>query len=158
MPLSKNIFVRTLIAAVIIGILAVFSYLVKETIDSVMPPQNSLPIISGSIGYSQPDIVMGGYEWNYLTRVVRQPTVSPPDLRMITTEVAPGTPIVINFSKQPETLLIKRSDGQYSQSYTEQEQPVITPTEPNIYTYSVEASFDRGSIIYYFTVEVKAVV
>ncbi len=157
--IRKKTITKTVLCVAFIAITALMSYLIKETIDSVMPPENSLPIIQGSIGYTTTNIVLAGYEWNYLTRIVRQPTVSPPDLRLIITDVTPDTPIALSFSKQPETLQVSRSDGQYASSFTVlTDEVLMTPSAPNVYTYCVEAGFDRGSIIYYFSVEVKEVV
>ncbi len=147
------------ITIVLIVVAAFGSMLIKETMDSILSPENSLPTISGSIGYTTPYIERAGYEWNFLTRTVKVPTVSPPDLRLIITDVTADTPIVINFSKAPETMRVSMSTGQYSVEFVEQDiDALYTPVEAGVYTYQVEAGFDRGSIIYYFSVEVKDMV
>ncbi len=157
MPITKKFVTRLFVSAVLIVIAAVGSVLIKETIDSISAPENSLPTISCSVGYTTAYIERGGFEWNFFTRVVREPTISPPDLRLIITDVTPDTPIIINFSRQVETLDVSMSTGQYSTEYVNQDaEELYTPTEPGIYNYCVEAGFDRGSIIYYFSVNVKA--
>ncbi len=159
MPITKRFIVRVLISIVLIVLAAFGSILIKETVDSILSPENSLPTITGGIGYTTPYIERAGYEWNFLTRTVKVPTVSPPDLRLIITDVTAETPIVINFSKQPETLKISMSTGQYSVDYALQDtDDLYTPSEAGIYNYCIEAGFDRGSIIYYFAVEVKEMV
>ncbi len=156
MPITKRFITRLFVSLVLVAVAGLCSILIKETIDSLTAPENSLPTISGSIGYFTAYIERGGYEWNFLTRTVREPTISPPDLRLIITDVPAETPIVINFSRQPETLLISMSEGQYSAEYQPLDEEVLyTPSEPGIYTYSIEAGFDRGSIIYYFSINVK---
>ncbi len=159
MPITKRFLTRFVIAVILIGLAAGGSILIKETIDSVSSPENSLPTISGSIGYTTAYIERAGYEWNFLTRIVREPTVSPPDLRLIITDVTADTPVIINFSKEPELVGVSMSTGQYSVDFVPMDPDTLyTPTEPGIYTYCVEAAFDRGSIIYYFSVNVKKAV
>ncbi len=159
MPVTKRFIVRLLISIILIAVVAVCSLLIKETIDSVWLPENSLPTVSGSIGYTIPYIERAGYEWNFLTRIVKVPTVTPPDLRLIITDVTAETPIVIHFSKQPETMKISMSEGQYNLNFVEHDiDSLYTPSVAGIYTYQLEASFDRGSIIYYFSIEVKDMV
>ncbi len=159
MPVNKRFIVRLLICIILITMAAGGSVLIKETIDSVTAPENSLPIITGSIGYTTPYIERAGYEWNFFTTEVKVPTVSPPDLRLIITNVTADTPILINFSKEPDTLAVSMSEGQYNLEFVSQDiNALYTPEVAGVYTYCVEAGFDRGSIIYYFAVEVKEMV
>ncbi len=159
MPVTKRFVVRILISIILILMSAGGSILIKETVDSVIAPENSLPIINGSIRNTTPYIERAGYESNLFTREVKVPTVSPPDLRLIITNVTADTPILINFSKEPESLSISMSEGQYNLEFTEQDlEALYTPTVAGVYTYCIEAAFDRGSIIYYFAIEVKDMV
>lgn len=159
MTISKRMIPRMFLVSILIIFSAIASLLLKETVDSISVPEKSLPIINGSIGYTTPNIVLAGYEWNFLTRIVRLPTTSPPDLRMIITDVTPNTPIVINFSKPPISLKVSRSEGMYNMDFVpEDPNALFTPEIPNIYTYCIEAGFDRGSIIYYFLVQTQEIV
>ncbi len=159
MLVTKRFIVRLLISIILIAVVAVASVLIKETIDSIWLPENSLPTVTGSIGYTNPYIERAGYEWNFLTRIVKVPTVTPPDLRLIITDVTAETPIMIHFSKQPETMKVSMSEGQYNLNFTLQDnEALFTPSVAGIYTYQLEASFDRGSIIYFFSIEVKDMV
>ena len=100
-------------------------------------------------------IKRAGYEWNFLTKIVKSPTLPPTEYPLYPITVVANTPIVINFSVPYETLKISRSNGQYDVNFVNVEGDVYTPAEPGNYCYCIEAGFKRGSIIYYFVVSVS---
>lgn len=160
----RTFFKKLLLGIVLIAAAALGSFLLKETLDS-NDPENNLPILTVSCGYANvltsgkdtPEtfIKRAGYEWNFLTKIVKSPTLPPTEYPLYPITVVANTPIVINFSVPYETLKISRSNGQYDVNFVNVEGDVYTPAEPGNYCYCIEAGFKRGSIIYYFVVSVS---
>ena len=156
---------RLALGVVLIALAALGSLLLKETLDS-HDPENNLPILTVTCGYAAPltsgsntpetFIKRAGYEWNFLTRVVKSQTLPPTEFPLYPLTVMPDTPIVISFSVPYETLKVSRSGGQYDPNFLPVAGEVVTPSEPGTYCYCIEAGFKRGSIIYYFVTEVSA--
>ena len=128
--------------------------LLKESIDS-LDPERSLPIINVNAGYTVPVVVRAGYEWNFLTRIVRSPSVSPLDLPLVVLDCERDMPINVSFSAPYEGLKVSRAEGLFNDEFTQIDGEVFTPSTAGVYVYSVEASFKKGSIIYYFALEVR---
>ena len=63
MKQPKRVIARILAAAVLISLAAGFSVLVKERIDST-DPDNSLPLIDVSVGYTKLVVPRANFEWN----------------------------------------------------------------------------------------------
>lgn len=152
---SKTEYLKKAAAAVALILLsALASLLIKETLDS-FDPENALPQIQVSAGWTVPEVRRAGYEWSFLTTVKRSPIVSPPDLPLAVVDAPPQTPIVINFSTAYQSLTVSRADGLNSTDYIPISGEVRTPIQPGIYVYKVEAQFKRGTIVYYFALEVR---
>ena len=161
----RHFLLRLVLGIVLITFAALGSLLLKETLDS-RDPENNLPILTVTCGYATPltsgsntpetFIKRAGYEWNFLTRVVKSQTLPPTEFPLYPVTVMPDTPIVINFSAPYETLKVSRSSGQYDPNFQPIAGDVITPSAPGTYCYCIEAGFKRGSIIYYFVAEVSA--
>lgn len=161
----KRVARRLAIGVFLIAVSALFSLLLKETLDS-RDPENNLPILTVSCGYAttitsgsntpETFIKRAGYEWNFLTRVVKSGTLPPTEYALYPITVMANTPIVINFSMPYETLQVSRSNGQYDPNFEFVTDDLRTPMEPGDYCYCIEAGFSRGSIIYYFVVRVTA--
>lgn len=159
-------FVTRLAAGVfLIALSALASFLIKETLDS-RDPDSSLPILTVSCGYSntltsggsattETYLKRAGYEWNFLTKIVKSATLPPTEFPLYPVTVMANTPIVINFSIPYETLKVSRSSGQYDPNFVPLAGELYTPSEPGDYCYCIEAGFDRGSIIYYFTLRIS---
>ena len=60
-------------AFVLIAVAAVASLLIKETLDST-DPENNMPLIEASVGYTKLNVVRANFEWNFITR----PSMVPP--------------------------------------------------------------------------------
>ncbi len=159
------IFIKKLLAGIfLIGCAALASLLLKETLDS-RDPENNLPLLEVSCGYAttltsgkntpETFIKRAGYEWNFWTRIVKSPTLPPTEFPLFPVTVMANTPIVIRFSTEYETLKVSRSNGQHDPNFVTVEGDISTPSEPGTYCYCIEAGFDRGSIIYYFVVQVS---
>ena len=157
-------FLRKLAAGVfLIALAALASLLLKETLDS-LDPENNLPILTVSCGYAttltsgnntpETFIKRAGYEWNFLTKIVKSSTLPPTDFALYPITVMANTPIAVHFSTPYQTLRISRSNGQYDPNFVTVEGEVCTPSVSGDYCYCIEAGFKRGSIIYYFVVRV----
>ena len=73
--LLRSIFEALQFAALLIGAAAVASLLIKETLDST-DPENTMPLIEASVGYTKLNVIRADFEWNYITRTVRGPALS----------------------------------------------------------------------------------
>ena len=153
MKLEKGQITKIFLAAVFIALAAGASLLIKNVIDS-RDPENSLPQMQVNAGYTVINPTRAGYEWNFLAVTKRSPAVTPQDLPLVAYQVLPGMPIVMNFSSPWEELEVSRTDGLNGIVFTPVAGEVLTPLQPGMYVYRVEASFKRGFIIYYFAVEV----
>lgn len=159
----RTFFKKLLLGIFLIAMAALGSFLLKETLDS-NDPENNLPILTVNCGYAStltsgkdtPEtfIKRAGYEWNFLTKIVKSPTLPPTEYPLYPITVVANTPIVINFSVPYETLKVSRSNGQYDVNFMPVAGDIYTPAEPGTYCYCIEAGFKRGSIIYYFVVSV----
>lgn len=156
---------KKLVAGVfLIALAALASFLLKETLDS-HDPENNLPILTVSCGYAttltsgngtaETYIRRAGYEWNFLTKIVKSPTLPPTEYPLYPLTVAANTPIVVSFSVPYRTLKISRSNGQYDPHFEPLAGEITTPSVPGDYCYCIEAGFARGSIIYYFVVRIS---
>lgn len=158
--------IRKLAAGVfLIALAALFSFLLKETLDS-NDPENNLPILTVSCGYAttltngngtaETYIKRAGYEWNFLTKIVKSPTLPPTEYPLYPVTVAANTPILISFSVPCQSLKVSRSNnGQYDPNFETLNGEITTPSAPGDYCYCIEAGFARGSIIYYFVVRIS---
>ena len=66
MKQPKRVTVKIILAVALIMLAATFSVVVKERIDSA-DPDNTLPLIDVSVGYTKLVVPRAHYEWNYLT-------------------------------------------------------------------------------------------
>ena len=155
MKLERNTVKKAVVAVILISLAAMASLLIKNMVDA-RDPENSLPQIQVSAGLVSINPTRCGYEWNFIAVTKRAPVVSPQDLPLFPYTVAPGMPIVINFSIEPEKLEISRTDGLNGIDFLPVAGDVLTPVQPGTYVYRVRANFKRGFIVYYFAVEVPA--
>ncbi len=155
MPKLPRQFVRKVLAAgFLIALSAVASLLIKESIDS-LDPESALPQITVSVGYNVQAVIRAGYEWNFLTTIRRSPTVSLEDLPLQVLQVGAQLPVVIHFTSDYIHLQVSRADGLNNPNFSIISGEVVTPSQPGIYVFCIEAGFKKGSIIYYFAVEVR---
>ncbi len=143
--------------AIIMLILSVYTTLfIKDTVDS-LHPEESLPLINVSVGYTNPQVKRTGYTWQFGAREIRSPFLHPPDVTLISLEAPTDTPIVINFSSDYEVLNVSYAEEQTalsSQNYS----PFIgipkTPTQEGVYIYKIDVKFEDGNVLYYFALDV----
>ncbi|MEG0178714.1 MAG: hypothetical protein RR573_05275 [Oscillospiraceae bacterium] len=162
MTLHTTIIKKILLGAVLIGIAAGITLVIKENLDT-KDPESALPRITVSYNgapLSDDAVLRAGFEWNFLTTKEKGPTLNVDDLPLHAVDVLPQVPVTVSFSKTPDELKISRSEGRGSQDFieitSEKSGEILTPTVPNVYTYKVEASWHmRGSVLYYFSVQTK---
>lgn len=156
MKQPKRVIARILAAAVLISLAAGFSVLVKERIDST-DPDNSLPLIDVSVGYTKLVVPRANFEWNYITRTVYGPALSPEsgDLQLTVLDVMPGAPMIITMS-DPGYLQMKvsRADGLGNDYYEIAGGDILTPTIPGVYLYKIEVGYQKGSLLYYTAIRI----
>ena len=144
-------------ALVLVGVAALASLLIKETIDST-DPENNLPLIEASVGYTKLNVVRANFEWNYITRKVRGPGLSAEsgDVPFAPLDVIPDSKLVVVMS-DPNYMSIRvsRADAMYDADYIEIYGDVFTPKTPGVYYYKIEVSYKKGSLLYYTAVRVQ---
>lgn len=156
MKQPKRVILRILAALALIAMAAAFSVAVKERIDST-DPDNSLPLIDVSVGYTKLVVPRANFEWNYITRTVYGPALSPEsgDLQLTVLDVMPGAPMVITMSDPGYiSLKISRADGLGSEYYEIAGSDILTPTIPGVYIYKIEVGYKKGSLLYYTALRV----
>ena len=112
---------RVFSALMLIGIAAVASLLIKETLDST-DPENNMPLIEASVGYTKLNVVRADFEWNYITRTVRGPALSDEqgDIPLAPLDVTPNTRLVIVMSDPNYiSMKISRADSLADVDYIE---------------------------------------
>ena len=66
------------------------------------------------------DVYRAGYEWRYFATVERRaPQVTEADLPLVPVDVAPQARIALNFSSDPSSLHVYRTESQASPNYLE---------------------------------------
>lgn len=156
MKQPKRVMARVVLALVLILLSAVGSVLVKERIDST-DPDNSLPLIDVSVGYTKLVVPRANFEWNYITRTVYGPALSPEsnDLQLTVLDVMPGAPMVITMSDPAYLgLKVSRADGIGQDYYEIAGSEILTPTLPGVYIYKIEVGYKKGSLLYYTAIRV----
>lgn len=144
-------------ALVLVAVAAVMSLLIKETLDST-DPENNMPLIEASVGYTKLNVVRADFEWNYITRTVRGPALSDEqgDIPLAPLDVTPNTQLVIVMSNPNYiSMKISRADGLADVNYIElYGDEIRTPSVPGVYKYKIEVAYKRGSLLYYTAVRV----
>ena len=148
---------RILSALALIAAAAVASLLLKETLDST-DPENNMPLIEASVGYTKLNVVRADFEWNYITRTVRGPALSDEqgDIPLAPLDVTPNTRLVIVMSDPNYiSMKISRADGLADVNYIElYGDEILTPSVPGVYKYKIEVGYKKGSLLYYTAVRV----
>lgn len=152
----KRKFKKYFIAFIMLIICTFTTIFIKNTVDSTNP-ENSLPLISVSAGYTKPYVVRAGYTWNFGHKTICSPYVSSVDAPLTVVEpCTPGENIVINFSAPYEYINVEIANGLANDNF-EKVYNLTTPEEEGVYVYKITAQFDKGDILYYFATEVKNV-
>lgn len=156
MKQPKRMAGRIALALVLLVLAASFSLMVKERIDST-DPDNSLPLIDVSVGYTKLVVPRANFEWNYITRTVYGPALSPEsgDLQLTVLDVQAGAPLVITMSDPGYlTMKVSRADGLGADYYEIAGGQILTPTTPGVYIYKIEVGYKKGSLLYYTAVRI----
>ncbi len=153
---QNNRRIRRVLIGVILFIISIYATLyIKDTVDS-LNPEDSLPLIDISIGYTKPYVVRSGYSWHFGATVVQTPYIYDiVDVHLVSLDCAPNTDILIGFSKEYEILTVSSSKaGADFVEFTPVIGSPVTPEEEGDYIYMVEAKFEDGDILYYFAISV----
>lgn len=163
---KKQVIRKILLGAVLLAAAVGITIVMRENMN-VQEPEKALPTITitmdGDTVFARDRVFLAGYEWNFLTMTAKHtPPYSAADLKHVTPPVPmePRTYLELDFSIKPKELVISRASDPNLESYMELTNvgmgPLITPAEPGIYRYQVQASFGwRGSTVYFFTVQIE---
>lgn len=161
---QPRIFLRKILLGLVLVILAAaISLFIKDALDT-KEPTAALPILTvrcNGAPISVDSVYMAEYQWNFWTSVERLVnTYTPTNIReqVIATNVLPNLPISIEYSRDAISTTVSRAVSVDSTDFLTVEPDkngnIYTPPIPGNYIYKVEASFDRGSVIYYFAISV----
>ncbi len=162
----RNTLKKIALGIVLIALAASISLFIKETLD-IKNPESALPDLTVSVDgmiLAPSMIFRAGYEWNFWATVDRNtPLYTPHDIttQVYPVDIAPRSIINLQFTIPHKDLHVSRADNPPDYSHYIQLQDtnptdIISPATPGQYIYKVEAGFGwRGSVIYYFMVNVK---
>ncbi len=153
---TKRKFRRYFLAIIMLIISVYATIFIKDTLDSLNPDE-SLPLINVTVGYTNPQVKRTGYTWQFGARDVRAPFLHPPDVALISLEAPTNTPILIGFSTEYEVLNVSYADEQTALSSGEYTSIIGIPQTPNeegVYIYQIDVTFEDGNVLYYFAIDV----
>lgn len=145
---------KLIIGVLLIAISGFAAYYVKDYLDR-QDPQYAIPQITVKADLQPVPAVVGGYDWQFAfgERVESLPD-SIFDIVFEEIHLKGGEELSIDFSVDPVSYSIKRSDA-YSYHFFEIPiEGVSVPFESGGYTYEVVASFEDGTALYYFYIVV----
>ena len=163
---TRQIVRKLVIGAVALAVAICITIFIRENMD-VKDPESALPTLTvtmnGSAAMAPGSVFRAGYEWNFLTTTEKStPVYSSADLRQVTPPVPmpSRTYLDLDFSIKPKSVVISRADDEKLEAFMELidvgSGPIITPAATGLYMYRVVADFGwRGSIIYFFTVQIQ---
>lgn len=163
---KKQIIRKLLIGAALLLVAVCVTVFIQENM-AVQSPEHSLPTITITMDqnstFSESSIFRAGYEWNFLTTTAKHtPPYSTEDILQAAAPVLlePRTYLDISFSIEPKKVRISRADGKSPNAFMELVDagtgPLVMPATPGFYLYQLQVDFGwRGSIVYFFTVQVR---
>lgn len=166
---TKQIIRKLVIGAAALTAAVCITLFIRENMD-VKDPESALPSLTVTMNdtavITPESVFRAGYEWNFLTTTAKNtPAFSSADLRRLTPAIpmAPRTYLNISFSIKPKSLIISRADDEKKEVFMDLvdvgDGPIITPAAPGLYMYRIQANFGwRGSIVYFFTVQIQETV
>ena len=147
----------------VIGILAItasafIALWVKDLVDRSMP-EYAVPKISVTADEQRLDAKLYGYYWTfYMGEAVE--VVAPIVSDIYDKDMPPishlkgGEELKIDFSQTPEYKHVNRGES-YTYIFSPAENETHVPYEPGSYIYEVLAGFERGTVTYYFIINVE---
>ena len=163
MRLPKIFIEKITVGLVLVFISAGISLFIKDALDT-KTPTSALPILTvkcNSVPIASDSVYMAEYQWNFWTSVERMVNnYSPSDTKeqVVATNVLPNIPIDIEYSRDAISTTVSRAVNTDSSDFLviepDKTGTIYTPPQPGSYIYRVEASFDRGSVVYYFAISV----
>jgi len=164
MKLPQTIWKKLMLGGMLILLAAAVSLLIKEALDTKAPASAvpTLTVECNGAPLSSDCVFPAAYEWNFLTGPERQtmPNYIPEVIldQAIPASVLPQLPLRFVFSQDTISVSISRSAlqgaGDFIAQQPDREGRLFTPTEAGQYIYKIEASFNRGSVVYYFVINV----
>ena len=103
-------------------------------------------------------LVRANYSWKFITGVKRGQGLSVTDCALKTETFLPEAPIIIDFSIPVQAIKVSRANGMYGSDFVEIKAPddiYYAPAQAGDYCYLIEATFSRGEISYYLSVNVS---
>ena len=166
MKSPKIIIKKILIGSLLVFCSAILSLVIKDVIDSTNP-QTSLPTLTVSSAYISPiisdedaspliktSLVRANYSWRFITGKREGPSIDLAGCALEPETFQENSPIIMEFSIEPESIKISRANGRYGPDFYEIKGDVISPNTKCEYCYKIEAQFARGSILYYLSVKI----
>ena len=158
MKRPKVLIFKIFVSVILIFSAAGISTLIKETIDS-SSPDSTLPLINVSAGYTNLDVKRAHFEWNYITRTVCGPSLSPGDdgLQLNVIDVEPAIPLIVTMSDSNYIdMKISRADALDTEVFYEVTgDEILTPSTSGVYVYKFEVGYKKGSLLFYTAVRVR---
>lgn len=165
MKLPRVFFKKLVAGAVLIALAALVAYVLKEMLDT-KNPESALPAIAVEYEYSEhplsneSEVRRAGWEWAFFLTNEKTPMLDLEDVPVTPVDVLPGARMTIQFSKEPSGLrLYRRAYADIPPMFQETSfssgTSFFTPTQPGLYYYRICAEWPRGTIQYYFALQVR---
>lgn len=143
---------KIIIALVLFAAAGAITFVLKDFIDR-KNPDYAIPQIVVTADSSEVSTVVSGYSWRFVfgEPVVREETPVT-ELSVAATELLGGEKLSIKFS-QPTTDYTVRRSGSFNYDFSPTDD-MTAPYESGGYLYEVIATYESGTVQYYFYVVV----
>ncbi|NLC78720.1 MAG: hypothetical protein GX683_03215 [Ruminococcaceae bacterium] len=143
---------KIIIALVLFAAAGALAFVLKDYIDRTNPDY-AIPQISVTADSSEVATVVSGYSWQFAfgEPVVHEETPVT-ELSVVTTELLGGENLGIVFSQPTKSYTVRRSES-FSYDFSPTEDMEV-PFESGGYLYEVVATFESGTVQYYFYIVV----
>jgi len=144
---------KVLLAMVLFAAAGFIAFCVKDVVD-YSNPEYAIPQVSVKADITEIPIVMGSYYWRFaFGSEIRKSEHELLSVEFMSTNLLGGEHLNITFSVEPKNVYVRRSAA-YSYVFSTVETDSFIPYERGGYIYDVTATFDSGTMEFYFYVVV----
>lgn len=156
MKLKAQMAMRVALAVVLLVAAGLLAMVIKDTL-AQRNPESALPVIHVDYegqGLPAKHVVMDSYEWYFIGKTIHWQEADRENWKEMEPAWVKGSvPLEVWFSFPADNVKVWREkDG--SGHFEEVLGNLETPALPGVYTYRIEAEWQRGSVAYYVRVQV----
>lgn len=145
---------KFLLGIVLLAAAAFIAFCVKETMD-LSHPEYAVARLNVTADTQEIPVTIAAYDWSFFFKSKNVTAARDVvDITLPSVELLGGERLELDFSLQPESVEIKRSES-YSYSFLDAAGDLTVPYSSGAYIYQVDAVFNRGTARYYFYIIVQ---